>query len=51
MNKKSKNSFINNTVTSLYEVEHFLNNYNTFYDALSILKILKHRKNKKHKNN
>lgn len=51
MNKKSKNFSIKNTISSLYEVEHFLNNYNTFSDAVSILKILKHRKYKNHKQN
>jgi hypothetical protein len=51
MNKKSKNFSIKNTISSLYEVEHFLNSYNTFSDAVSILKILKHRKNKKTKQN
>ena len=50
MNKKQNNSFIKNTISSLHEVEHFLNNYNTFSDAISLLKILQHRKNKNYKN-
>lgn len=39
-----KNKFIQNTLCSLYEVEQFLRNYNTFSDALCILKIVQRHK-------
>ncbi len=52
MNKKSKNFSIKNTISSLYEVEHFLNSYNTYFsDAVFNTKNIKtQKKNKKTKN-
>lgn len=47
MNKKQNNSFIKNTISSLYEVEHFLDNYNSFSDAIAVFKLLKRHNNKK----
>lgn len=46
MDKKDESTFIKKTVSSLYEVENFLNKYNSFSDAISILKIFKHHKSK-----
>lgn len=44
-----KNKFIKNTICSLYEVENFLKNYNTFTDAVCIFKIFQRHKNNKNK--
>lgn len=41
-----KNKFIQNTICSLYEVEYFLRNYNTFSDALRVLKIINRHNNR-----
>ena len=44
-NKYNKpNNLIKNTICSLYEVENFLDCYNSFQDALSIIKIIKKHK-------
>lgn len=43
---QKKNNFIENTIYSLYEVEHFLRNYNSFSDALQVLKIFKKHNNR-----
>lgn len=48
MEKKQNNSLIKKAISSLYEVENFLEKYTTFSDAVSVLKILKHRNNKPH---
>lgn len=43
MDKISKRQFkfLENTINSLYEVEDFLNKYNTFSDMFKIIKIIK----------
>lgn len=43
---QKKNKFIQNTICSLYEVEYFLRNYNTFSDALHVLKIVNRHNNR-----
>ena len=46
MEKKQHNSLIKKAISSLYEVENFLEKYTTFSDAASVLKIIKHQNTK-----